>query len=120
MKLEIPEEIENELREKGGWENIKRSLPFKEMEEVEKIGKTLSSDIRLKMLYYLYLQRMCVCMLTDLTGCTYSKCSYHISMLKKTGLIESTRSGNYLIYSLTPFGKSIIQHFKKYKPMLKK
>ena len=119
-KLEIPEEIEKELRKKGGWSNVKRSLPLKEIKEVEKVMKVLSCNTRLKILYALSEQRMCVCMLTELTNCSYSKCSYHISKLRKTGIVESRRKGNYLIYSLTPFGRSIVKHFKKYKPEVKK
>jgi len=119
-KLEVPEEIEKELQKKGGWNNVKRSLPLKEIKEVEKVIKVLSCDTRLKILYALSEQRMCVCMLTELTNCPYSKCSYHISKLKDAGLIKATRKGNYLVYSLTPFGRSIVRHFNKYKPEVKK
>ncbi|RLF50513.1 MAG: ArsR family transcriptional regulator [Thermoplasmata archaeon] len=115
-KFEIPDEIEKELQKRGGWNSIKRSLPLKEIKEVEKVMKVLSCKIRLKILYALAEQRMCVCMLADLTKCSYPKCSYHISKLKEVGLIKATRKGNYLIYSLTPFGKSIVRHFNKYKP----
>ena len=119
-KFEIPEEIKKELQKKGGWNNVKRSLPLKEIKEVEKVMKVLSCDIRLKILYALSEQRMCVCMLAELTNCSYSKCSYHISKLKDVGLIKATRKGNYLVYSLTPFGRSIVRHFNKYKPEVKK
>ena len=118
-KFEVPDEIEKELQKKGGWDSIKKSLPLKEIKEVEKVMKVLSCSIRLKILYALAEQRMCVCMLADLTKCSYSKCSYHISKLKEVGLIKATRKGNYLIYSLTPFGKSIVRHFNKYKPEVK-
>ena len=120
MKFEIPKEIEKELQKKGGWSNIKKGLPFDEIRDVARVMKVLSSEIRLKILYAMAKQRMCVCMLTELTECSYSKCSYHISKLREAGLIKSTRKGNYLIYSLTPFGKSIVRHFKKYKPEVKK
>jgi len=118
-KFEIPDEIEKEMQKKGGWNSIKKDLPLKEIKEVEKVMKVLSCSIRLKILYALAEQRMCVCMLADLTKCSYSKCSYHISKLKEVGLIKATRKGNYLIYSLTPFGKSIVRHFNKYKPEVK-
>lgn len=120
MRFEIPKEIKKELQKKGGWNKIKKHLPLQEIKEVEKIMKTLSCDIRLKILYATAEQRMCVCMLAELTNCSYSKCSYHISKLKEAGLIKATRKGNYLIYSLTSFGKSIIRHFRKYKPEVKK
>ncbi|MCD6222447.1 MAG: winged helix-turn-helix transcriptional regulator [Thermoplasmata archaeon] len=118
-KLEIPDEIEKEMRKKGGWSSIKKNLPLKEIKEVEKVMKVLSYDTRLRIIYALSEQRMCVCMLMELTGCSYSKCSYHLSKLKEAGLIKATRKGNYLIYSLTPFGRSIVRHFRKYKPEVK-
>ncbi|KAA0004575.1 MAG: winged helix-turn-helix transcriptional regulator [Thermoplasmata archaeon] len=119
-KFEIPEEIEKELRKKGGWNSVKKSLPLEEIKEVEKVMKVLSCDTRLKILYALSEQRMCVCMLTELTNCSYSKCSYHISKLKDAGLIKAIRKGNYLVCSLTQFGRSIVRHFNKYKPEVKK
>ena len=120
MEFGIPEELEKELKKKGGWRYIKESLPIREIKEVEKVMKVLSDEKRLKILYGLEKQRMCVCMLADLTKCPYSKCSYHISKLKDTNLIETERNGNYFIYSLTPFGRSIIRHFKKYIKVVKK
>ncbi len=120
MKFEIPKEIEMELKKKGGWGSIKKRLPIDEIKQVEKVMKVLSCDTRLKILYALAEQRMCVCMLTELTKCSYSKCSYHISKLKDAGLIKAARKRNYLVYSLTPFGKSIVRHFNKYKPEVKK
>ena len=119
-KFEVPDEIEKELQKKGGRDSIKKSLPLREIKEVEKVMKVLSCSIRLKILYALAEQRMCACMLADLTKCSYSKCSYHLSKLKDAGLIKATRKGNYLIYSLTPFGRSIVRHFRKYKPEAKK
>jgi len=120
MKFEIPKEIERELQKKGGWSSIKKRVPADEIKQVEKVMKVLSYETRLKILYAMAEQRMCVCMLTELTKCSYSKCSYHISKLKEAGLIKATRKGNYLVYSLTPFGRSIVRHFKKYKPEAKK
>ena len=119
MRFDIPEELEDDIRKKGGWKSIKKSLPLKKVKEVKKVMGVLSSSVRLKILYALEEQRMCVCMLVDLTGCSYSKCSYHISKLKEAGLIKAIRKRNYLIYYLTPFGKSIVRHFNKYNPEVK-
>jgi len=119
MKFEVPEEIEKELQKKGGWNNIKKQLPIDEIMDVVKVMKALSSETRLKVLYALAEQRICVCMLADLAQCSYSKCSYHLSILKDAGLIEDTKKGNYIIYALTPFGRSIVKHFNRYKPEVK-
>ena len=120
MKFEIPAEIEKELQEKGGWNIIKKALPLDEINKVEKVLKVLSCNTRLKILYAISEQRMCVCMLTELTKSSYSKCSYHISKLKEAGLIKAEKKGRYIIYATTPFGRSIVRHFKKYRPEVKK
>ncbi|MCD6172122.1 MAG: winged helix-turn-helix transcriptional regulator [Thermoplasmata archaeon] len=116
MKFEIPDDIKKELEKKGGWESIKANLPLDSIKKVEKIMKVLADEKRLKILYGLSIQKMCVCMLADLTSCSYSKCSYHISKLKEEGLIKSIKKRNYVVYSLTNFGKSIIKHFGRYMP----
>ena len=113
--MDIPIEIK-ELGKKEEWDEIKEKLPSDDIIMVEKIMKTLSCQTRLKILYGLYHQKMCVCMLADLTNCSYSKCSYHLSKLKNVGLIKGEKKGNHVIYSLTPFGRSIVRHFNKYKP----
>ena len=112
----IPEEIRGEVKEKGGFERIIKELPRDEMRTVAKVMNTLSDPQRVKILYALKRQRMCVCMLRRVIGSSYPRCSYHLSKLKKGGLVHSKRLGNYFIYSLTPFGKSIVKHFKKYRP----
>jgi len=116
MKLEIPKELEKEVEMKGGWEEIKKSLPEEDIKTIAKVVKALADEKRLSILYALYEQRMCVCMIADLVKCPYSKCSYHIAKLKDVGLIKAVKRGNYIIYSLTEFGRSIVMHFNKYKP----
>lgn len=113
--VEIPEEIEEEVRAKGGFEHIISSLPNEYIKKLEQIIKILADEKRLKILYALAYQRMCVCMLASLTKCSYSKCSYHISKLKEMGLVKSKHTGNYIIYSLTPYGKKIVKYFEKLK-----
>lgn len=120
MEFEIPEEIRTEIERTGGWDEIKKRLPMDEIRSVAGVMKALSSETRLKLLYALAEQRMCVCMLAELRECSYSKCSYHTSILKDAGLIEATNKGNYIIYALSPFGKSIVRHFNRYKPEIKK
>ncbi len=112
----IPEEIRVEVEEKGGFEQIVQGLPRDEMRVVTKVIDTLSDPQRVKILYALARQRMCVCMLRRVIGSSYPRCSYHLSKLKRGGLVRSERLGNYFIYSLTPFGKSIVKHFRKYRP----
>ncbi|KAA0003707.1 MAG: winged helix-turn-helix transcriptional regulator [Thermoplasmata archaeon] len=114
MKFEIPREIERELQKKGGWENFKKNFETDKVKKIEKTVKAISDEKRLKILYALLKQRMCVCMIVDVLKCSYSKCSYHISKLKEANLIKATKRGSFVIYSLTPLGKSILKHLEKY------
>lgn len=115
IDVEIPEMIRDELEEKGGFKHICASIPSGNIEKLTEIMKSLADEKRLMILYALATQRMCVCMLVELTKCPYSKCSYHITRLKEMGLIESKNLGNYLIYSLTPFGKQMLGYLEKIK-----
>lgn len=115
IDVEIPKEIEEEVRRKGGFEYIVSLIPNDDIQKLEQIMKTLADEKRLKILYALYHQRMCVCMLAELTQCSYSKCSYHIAKLKEMEFITSKNIGNYIIYHLTPYGKRLVKLFEKLK-----
>jgi DNA-binding transcriptional ArsR family regulator len=113
INVEIPDEIKKEVMAKGGFENIAKSIPDDTIKELVEILKALADEKRLKILYALHRQRMCVCMLAALTQSPYSKCSYHIAKLKDMNLIKAKHTGNYIIYSLTSYGKKIIRYFEK-------
>jgi len=113
IDVEIPDEIKREVEEQGGFEEICRSLSERNIENLAAIVKILGDEKRLTILYALAQQRMCVCMLAELTDCAYSKCSYHITKLKDAGFIQAEHLSNYIIYSLTPYGKKVINHLEK-------
>ncbi|MFO8132662.1 MAG: metalloregulator ArsR/SmtB family transcription factor [Thermoplasmatota archaeon] len=113
IDVEIPDIIEREMEAKGGFDEIYRSLAKHDTMAMATMTKVLGDEKRLTMLLALARQRMCVCMLAELTGCTYSKCSYHIARLKDAGLIEPEHLGNYLIYSLTSHGREIVVLLEK-------
>ena len=115
IEVQIPQGIKREVDEKGGFELIKTSLPMKDIEKVTELMGILADEKRLLILYALSRQRMCVCMLADLTQSPYSKCSYHITRLKDKGIIEAQNQRNYVIYSLTPYGKNILNILEKVK-----
>jgi len=101
----IPEDIRKEIEKKGGLGRILNSLPSrKELEKKAKIHSALGDPFRLKILCFLGIQSSCVCLLRDIANISYSKLSYHLSILKNSNLIEGKKRGNYVIYSLTPQG----------------
>lgn len=119
ISVEIPEEIEEEVNAKGGFAHIQKLIPDDDIQKLSEIIKTLADEKRLTILYALSHQRMCVCMLAALTECSYSKCSYHIAKLKDIGLIQAAHCGNYLVYSLTSYGKRILKHLERIKEVKK-
>jgi len=78
------------------------------------ILKILSDPVRLHILKALEIEDLCVCVLVEITGCSYSALSYHLKLLKDVGLITSTRDGNFLIYGLTDKGKGILRCVHRY------
>ncbi len=113
IDVDIPDEIEREVEAAGGFEQICRELSERDISAMAATAKALGDEKRLTMLMALARQRMCVCMLAELTGCPYSKCSYHIARLKDAGFIEAEHLGNYLIYALTPYGREILTLLEK-------
>ncbi|MBC7128663.1 MAG: winged helix-turn-helix transcriptional regulator [Thermoplasmatales archaeon] len=117
--IEIPEGIRKEVAEKGGFEKIVSMVERKIDKEFADFIKTIADEKRLKIIYALGIQRMCVCMLAQLINCPYSKCSYHISRLKKDGIIKSKNIGNYTVYFLTEKGKKLLKLIEKIKEVIK-
>ena len=72
------------------------------------VFKALSDPTRVRILKALHVADLCVCVLIELMDCEYSKLSYHLGVLKKAGLIDCKKEGNFLIYHLTAFGEQRI------------
>ncbi len=109
-EIEIPDSIRCEFEEKGGIAGIMESLPDdRKVEDFVSVARALSDPMRLRVLFALSMQPMCVCLLVAMTGYAYSKMSYHLSVLKESGLVCSRQEGNYLIYYLTDHGKKLVE-----------
>ncbi len=108
-KIEIPDSIRCELEEKGGIAGIAGLLPGdQKIAAIVSVARALSDPVRVKVLFALSVQPMCVCLLVAMTGYAYSKMSYHLSMLKEGGLVCSRQEGNYLIYYPTDLGRKVV------------
>ena len=111
--VEIPAMLQDEIENYGGFDKIISEIATSKIENITNIMKTATDKNRMKILYGLSKQRMCVCMLAELIDCSYPRCSYHISKLKDAGFVQSEKMGNYIIYSLTPVGKNIFESLIK-------
>ena len=102
---EIPEPIQKDLDAMGGLPALEKRLPpQKTMEERGRIYQALSDPIRLRILYTIRDQPLCVCVIKACIGIADSKLSYHLTILKKAGLIEGEQKGNWIIYQITEKG----------------
>jgi DNA-binding transcriptional ArsR family regulator len=107
--MEIPEQIYNKLEIIGGIEALIHQLPpEKEIVSHSLTHKALSSPIRLKILYLLAIQPLCVCVIQKIVKISPSKLSYHLSILTNNNFIESNREASWLIYNITEIGR---KHF---------
>ena len=107
-ETDIPDSIRCEFEEKGGIAGIVESLPDdRTIEDIASIARALSDPVRVRVLFALSVQPMCVCLIVAMTGYAYSKMSYHLSVLKEGGLVCARQEGNYLIYYPTDLGRKV-------------
>jgi ArsR family transcriptional regulator len=107
---EIPKEIAVSLAEAGGLPWLSSLIPGESsLSEQVTIHKALADPLRLKILFLLSAQPLCVCVIKHCLRIADSRLSYHLSVLKEAGLIESRHEKNWLIYRLTSTGKTVAE-----------
>jgi len=115
-KMEIPEQIQRELDEIGGFESLTDRIPDKtELEEKSRVYHALSDPLRLTILYLVKDQPLCVCVINRFMRLAGSKLSYHFTILKESGLIKGEYHGNWNIYSITDQGRKALKCMKNRK-----
>ena len=103
--LSLPPDVEESLCQCGGIAGLVEQLPEEGILERESaLHRALADPFRLKILAMLAVQPLCVCVIKAVLGIADSKLSYHLSVLKKAGLIAGETQGNWIIYRLTDDG----------------
>ncbi|EHQ36349.1 ArsR/SmtB family transcription factor [Methanoplanus limicola] len=69
------------------------------------IFRALADEKRIKILSMLEIEPLCVCIIKSILEISDSRLSYHLSILKKAGLISGEQKGTWITYSLTQKGK---------------
>ena len=64
------------------------------------IMESLSDPIRINILELMMNGEICVCDIVKVTGLSQSKISYHIKILKDSGLITDRQEGRWVYYKL--------------------
>jgi len=99
-----------EIERLGGERVLSRAVPEEaELAAQSKRYHALSDPLRLSILYILKDQPLCVCVINRFMRISGSKLSYHLSILKESGLIDGECQGNWIIYSITETGKKYVQ-----------
>jgi ArsR family transcriptional regulator len=107
---ELPEQIQTELDAMGGLDALASRIPPRvELDAGSRIYHALSDPIRLSILYIIMDQPLCVCVINRFMRLSGSKLSYHLNILKESGLIEGKYHGNWIIYSITERGHRVLQ-----------
>jgi ArsR family transcriptional regulator len=108
--MELPEQIQTELDAMGGMGALASRIPPQaELDERSRIYHALSDPLRLTILYIIKDQPLCVCVINHFMRLASSKLSYHLNILKESGLIEGSYHGNWIIYSITDHGHRVLQ-----------
>ena len=102
--MRLPDDMK-EWVDKGGMEEALGALPDDDvLVRIGRIYTALSDPIRLKILHLLSHHPLCVCLMKKAIDISDSKLSYHLSVLKDSGLITGERRKNWIIYSITEKG----------------
>jgi ArsR family transcriptional regulator len=67
---------------------------------LQEIYRCLGDETRLRIVHLLAQAPLCVCHLQDILGLTQVAASKHLALLRRSGLVESRRHEQWMIYSL--------------------
>lgn len=81
------------------------------MNETIDIARALSDPNRVRALMLLTDGPLCVCQIIEMLGLAASTTSKHMSILKQAGLVEASKDGRWMYYSLP--SKNIPKQAKK-------
>jgi len=110
MRQGLPEEIEAEVCRLGGLRGLTAALPpVRELGRLAALHGALSDATRLRILLALRRGELCVCVLKAVSRCPDTRLSYHLSVLRRAGLVSSRRDRSFVRYSLTPPGRRVAE-----------
>lgn len=68
--------------------------------DLAELFKTLGDPTRIRMLFCLFIEEMCVCDIANLIGMSQSAVSHQLAVLKRLKLVKARRVGKAVFYSL--------------------
>lgn len=90
----------NEIHE-STVEKVVRAMPDEEeIFDLSELFKVFGDSTRMKILFALFEEKMCVCDLAEALGMTQSAISHQLKLLKQAKLAKFSRAGKQVIYEL--------------------
>ena len=81
--------------------HVKAELPKDELlQDLGDLFKIFGDTTRIKIMYALHEDEMCVCAISELLGMTHSAVSHQLKTLKTANLVKSRRDGKTIYYSI--------------------
>jgi ArsR family transcriptional regulator len=77
--------------------------------EVEKVFQALADRTRLRILALLVTGEVCVCHIHESLGLPQPKVSRHLAYLRRAGLVEKRKAGQWAHYRLASTGDPVLQ-----------
>lgn len=82
-------------------DHVKRTIPCDDMLfELSELFKTLGDSTRIRILFCLFIDEMCVCDIAALLQMSQSAISHQLAVLRRQKLIKARRDGKAVFYSL--------------------
>lgn len=82
-------------------EKVKSDMPEDTLlYDLAELYKVFGDTTRIKILYVLFEQEMCVCDIAQILNMTMSAISHQLRVLKQAGLVKYRRDGKTVFYSL--------------------
>lgn len=82
--------------------HVKAEMPMDEqLQDLGDLFKVFGDTTRIKIMYALYEDELCVCAIAELLGMTQSAISHQLKTLKDANLVSARREGKTIYYSLS-------------------
>lgn len=105
----VPAEVGGPLAAFGGLSELSRAMPDPAVaREAARVFSAVSDPVRLRILCALAESPLCPCILRVIEPMADSALSYHLRILKQSGLLVSRARSNFRIYEASPLGRRIL------------
>ena len=92
-----------------------KKISDEDSQDIADLFKVLGDSSRVKILYYLLQQELCVCDLSVLVGSSQSAVSHQLRVLRNFKIVQGTKIGKQVIYKICdPHIKELLMEASKY------